>query len=308
MNMIKTHTNTAEIVFMWWNTSLSPVAKRNRASSDELKFASLMVNSFIHQYKADCVCLAEISVEDAEFIFESCALEGFELYNGNAVAGRTSFDTFVIYNVRKMVISDANAITYTKRKKTLKVAQNINFVNTLDGEVFNLFISHWPSRLWCEKNSADRSFLGIRLRDEIEKLNVSGNVGNVIVMGDFNDEPFDVSLSDHLMATRDLHVAIADSTVLYNPFWRYMCNRSTYKKGYNDESQSGTYYYKGGDVSKWCTFDQVIVSPVFLGKSCWHLVEDRVQIISIPEYLPLVLNKNTIFDHMPIMAVFERNT
>ncbi|WP_210526465.1 endonuclease/exonuclease/phosphatase family protein [Pantoea ananatis] len=305
--MIETLTGTAEIVFIWWNTSLSPVSKRNRSSPDELNSAFLMVSNFINQYNADCICLAEISVEDAEFIFNSCQLEGYGLYNGNISTGRSSFDTFVIYNFNKMVISDAGAITYTKRKKTLKVAQNINFISTLDGEVFNLFISHWPSRLWCEKNSADRSLLGIRLRDEIDKLSDSGNVGNVIIMGDFNDEPFDVSLSEHLMATRDLHVAISDDTVLYNPFWRYMCNRSTYKKGYRDESQSGTYYYKGGDINKWCTFDQVIVSPVFLGRSSWHLVEDKVQVVNVPDYLALVLSKNTIFDHMPIMAVLERN-
>jgi hypothetical protein len=39
---------------------------------------------------------------------------------------------------------------------------------------------------------------------------------HVIILGDFNDEPFDAPLSNHLMATRDRALA-GKSHLLYNP-------------------------------------------------------------------------------------------
>jgi len=172
----------------------------------------------------------------------------------------------------------------------------------------HLFISHWPSRLWCEKDGTDRHLLGIRLRDATEKIigQNSEVPSYIMIMGDFNDEPFDISLSEHVMATRDLFLAKTKKYLFYNPFWKMMGENYIEDIQNKEEKCGGSYFHKNGTFTRWRTFDQIIFSSAFLGSCEWQLNERLTKILHFPEYLAMIRNSKEIFDHFPVLGVIER--
>ena len=129
----------------------------------------------------------------------------------------------------------------------------------------------------------------------------------IIILGDFNDEPFDAALADHLMATRDRALAAKKSHLLYNPFWRLLGCPIPYRQTSQEMSPySGSCYYRSGESARWRTFDQIIFSPSFLGKTSWHLCEDLVQILDFPFFTDIVRRAKHSFDHLPVIAVVEK--
>jgi hypothetical protein len=214
--------------------------------------------------------------------------------------GKTKFDTCYIYNNSKLAIFEVNDIVTTKGTKTLKVAQKLEVLSN-SNLIFYLFISHWPSRLWCEENHTDRHNLGIRLRDSIEEIIKLYNTNQyIILMGDYNDEPFDKSICDQIMASRDKKFVSETKHLLYNPFWKHLSENST------DEYYCGSYFYKQGSVTKWHTFDQIIFSHAFLEGKDWKLIETESNILYIPELIKIVSDKKRVFDHLPVIGLIER--
>jgi len=77
---------------------------------------------------------------------------------------------------------------------------------------------------------------------------------NIIVMGDFNDDPFSISIMDYLMATYDQHTVKhqqdLSKVILYNTSWEWL-NRKF----------PGSCFYSKCLTSKWSMLDQIIISP-----------------------------------------------
>lgn len=176
----------------------------------------------------------------------------------------------------------------------------------MESEVsFHLFVSHWSSRLWTPENSPQRQLLGTRLRDSVDEiLNLYEQDPYIILLGDYNDEPFDVSLSENLMASRDKAFTARKKHLLYNPFWKNMTDMNEA----DDESQyiCGTYFHKGGNITKWRTFDQIMFSHAFVNEQGWYLNERSTGVLLIPQYLEVVKDAKEIFDHMPVLGVVEK--
>lgn len=288
------------ITFAWWNTSLSPSAK-SRATEDDLKVALSVIEYMIVSSKVDFIALGEISEKDIEKLKSSIEIYGYELRGGVSKVGRSKFDTCYIFNTQKIFISDLSNVVSRRGGGSLKVAQKLDLV--IEGFEFpvHVFVSHWPSRLWCNENDAERHNLGIRLRDEVEELiSLYSFDPYIVLLGDYNDEPFDKSLSDQVMATRDINLAKKKSHLLYNPFWKHLSARPF------DIESSGSYYYKSGKLTQWHTFDQIIFSHAFLTSKEWGLCEKSDFILSIPGYVETVKNNNSIFDHLPVSGRLVR--
>jgi hypothetical protein len=70
----------------------------------------------------------------------------------------------------------------------------------------------------------------------------------IIIPGDFNDEPFDNSLSKKLMASRDRILVGKDNRYFYNPYWRHLGEEHPLSLNGPADSRSflGTYNYERG--------------------------------------------------------------
>lgn len=296
-----------KLSFLWWNTSLSPVGK-DRSSEGQKLYAMSMINIFTQELKADLIALGEVKDTNISLIRDQCDLQGYELYDGYTKAGRSHFDTCILYRAEKLRLFDNLNITAGKGGRTFKIAQRLDFAISEHDIPLHIFVSHWPSRLRMQQNHSDRHFLGLKLRVCIEELlEIYQEKMTLVLLGDYNDEPFDISLAEHLMASRDRALVRNRSHLLYNPFWRKIGHESPYTHEVDELIlDAGTYFYRSDPSSRWRTFDQIIFSSNFLGNSEWHLNEKLTQVLNIPAYRELVLDPKEIFDHLPVMSVIEK--
>ena len=129
----------------------------------------------------------------------------------------------------------------------------------------------------------------------------------MILLGDFNDEPFDLTISEHVFSTRDRNKAKRKKELFYNPFWRSLGNPKPLVLGEKDITPPGTYFHKSGVGTNWRTFDQLIFSSNFLKSKDWFLIESETKALYDQLLLDKVKNRNEIFDHLPVIGVIERD-
>ncbi len=111
----------------------------------------------------------------------------------------------------------------------------------LYGEFVNIIVNHWPSRNNGAGLSRNKRIQASNLVQQIiDEVNQVNKESNFIIMGDFNDEPKDISIHE-LMNNKEL----------YNPMLDLV------------EQNKGTSKYNG----KWYLFDQIIISKMFLERS-----------------------------------------
>lgn len=117
----------------------------------------------------------------------------------------------------------------------------------LDGEPVQFFVNHWPSRSGGQKRTEPaRMAAAITVRNWIDSLDIIDPGVKTMVMGDFNDDPIDQSITRGLNASGN--AKSLQPGQLYNPW------TALYKKG------SGTLAYQDA----WSLFDQVLLSASFL--------------------------------------------
>lgn len=295
------------VSFLWWNTSLSPVKNRHRATEKQQRFAESMIDLFI-KLEFDLIALGEVKEEDVTNIQKNCNLNDHKIACDFLQVGRTYFDSCIIYNKNMLQLLDHKNLFDIDLGHTHKIAQRYDFKFADHSVPLHIFVSHWPSRKTFDINHPQRSKYGEMLRSEIRKLfeNYSSKA-SFILLGDYNDEPFDLPLSYYLKATRDRNLVKNKPQLLYNPFWRKIGYQFAYSKRNTEEnSRGGTYYHKDGDITRWVTFDQIMFSSNFLGASEWHLNEEKTDILDLPEYRRIVLDNKEIFDHLPVVGIIER--
>jgi len=119
----------------------------------------------------------------------------------------------------------------------------------INNEIIHVFVNHWPSR-WGGKEKTESKRIGTAqiLRDYIdEKINKKNE--RILIMGDFNDYPSDLSLSKTLKAKNK--VSKLKNQTLFNLM-------STL-----ESEKQGSYNYKG----EWGFLDQIIISSNLINNS-----------------------------------------
>jgi hypothetical protein len=114
----------------------------------------------------------------------------------------------------------------------------------LDGDTTHVIVCHWPSRRGGEKRSEPNRKAAAELaRHIIDSLLTIDSDSRIMLMGDLNDDPVNVSVSRFVNATGDRTKAVGG--VFFNAMYE------PYKKGI------GTLAWR----DSWNLFDQIILSP-----------------------------------------------
>lgn len=117
------------------------------------------------------------------------------------------------------------------------------------GDIMHIFINHWPSRReGTELSDSKRMVAAKVLKLKVDELLKLDKNANILIMGDFNDEPADNSIVKGIGAYKA--EPVFKPTVLYNLLY------SKFLKG------EGSLYYKDWDL-----FDQIIVSGNLLSRN-----------------------------------------
>jgi hypothetical protein len=119
------------------------------------------------------------------------------------------------------------------------------FKALLRKDSLHIFVNHWPSRYGGQQQSEQYRIIAAKaLRRKIDSILSIQQTAHILIMGDFNDEPTNKSISNHLRSYKpDQNIA---DTALYN-------------LAHNTEFP-GTIKYKG----QWYCFDQIIISGSLL--------------------------------------------
>jgi len=131
-------------------------------------------------------------------------------------------------------------------------------------DTIHLFVNHWPSRYGGYlETKPKREFVASVLKSVTDSLFFINPASKIVIMGDFNDGPFEDSFINHLQSKNDSINYTGSDLVNLMAF----CNRGTLK-------------YKGD----WDFFDQVIVSGAML-KGKGYQVQNKKANIFAPDFL-----------------------
>ncbi len=295
-----------KLTLIWWNTSLAPLSN-TPASEIHLNIVCSVLEWFVEQLQADFIALGEINDDYFNYLEQNCNISGFQWLNLSSRDKRITFDTCVLVREDKLQILDTQNLIVHRAANSAKIGQKLIVAIADYDKHLHIFLSHWTNIRDC--NEADRQHLGIRLRDEVNAILYTDGSTPVILLGDYNAEPFADSLTIGLESTRDVVRARKKPLLLYNPFWRHLGEARTYKQGVDTtvKNRCGSYYYKSGSITRWHTFDQMLFSSCFIGGSDWHLNEELTGIIdNVPELFNWVMDAKQKFDHLPIISVLEK--
>jgi hypothetical protein len=161
---------------------------------------------------------------------------------------RRGIDVALLYKKKLFTPTDYKAkelLIYDDNDKSKRVFTRDQLVvsGMLDGEKIHLIVNHWPSRSGGEKRSRSKRIKAAKLnRQIIDSIFSDDPYAKIITMGDFNDDPANPSVKDHLNAKRKANNL--DIKELYNPM------EDLAKQGY------GSLAYR----DSWNLFDQIIIS------------------------------------------------
>lgn len=296
---------TRPLVMLWWNTSLSPLGK-SRASSVDKGYVAAYLAELRRTLDVDIMALGEVCVEDVNDIIAAIDDPHLSFHDATRTVDGRTFDIAVLFDRRRLSLDASGPILDSFGKTTLKVAERLSFISCETGRHLHLFVSHWPSRLHCAELAPKRTEIGIALRKTLDDIrNCAPFRQFIVLMGDYNDDPYAPSLADHLLATRDRELARTNDAFLYNPFWRRLGESEPFAHGQRTSSIGGTYYYSRGQRSRWFTFDQIMFSSAFLNDGPFHLNEGRSMVVRSEELELRIRNNREKFDHFPILGVLD---
>jgi len=294
-----------KITFAWWNTSMSPYSKENMASDEHKDYVSLTLLRLIKSKDVDVLCLCEVSDNDVLLIYKYVSLLGFSMYDGTIKDGRKKFDLCVFYKSDILELTNSEIISKPYVENKIYAGQEIDFRIKETGEPITLYLVHWSSRLYDPEDSAKKHFVAVALRDAVLSSIEQRNIKNVIILGDFNEEPFNKSLTDILCASRDINLVKKSPRLLYNPFWRHLINGRMFPE-HEEFEGCGTYYYKGDEIHRWRTFDQMIFSSSFVRDGNWFLDEANTEVFYDETFIKFIYSSKSKFDHLPVVSSIER--
>ena len=168
---------------------------------------------------------------------------------------RRGIDVGLLYNPRDFIVTNSKSYGLYFPEDTLFRTRDILLVTGyLLNEKVHVIVGHWPSRYGGEVASAPmRNAAAARTKHIVDSLYNKDANAKIIVMGDFNDDPFNESTAKVLNAKRNREDVPTKG--LYNPMWRIL------------DSGVGSLAYN----NQWNLFDQIIVSQPFLHNDNSHL-------------------------------------
>lgn len=220
------------------------------------------------------------------------------------MSDKRGIDVAFIYDNNKYTVNANEFFHHTiiKRYPTRELVQTT--LQTQKGNDLILVGNHWPSRSGGQYGSEPyRILTGETLSYFMQRiLEEKGKDAAVIVMGDFNDEPFNRSLSDYALSVRDRNKVVnGNNPYLYNLMWPLLGQRRA------------SYVYGGRPIM----LDQFMVSKGIAKKSGkYDLRENLVKLeifdgmVSGDYNIPVRFgqqnpNLDGFSDHLPISFILR---
>lgn len=157
-------------------------------------------------------------------------------------------DVALLYDSAQFTVTGVEAHRlFIESNPTFLTRDQLCVSGVLGSDTISVIVNHWPSRLGGQEMSEPMRVAAAELSKQIaDSLRAASPLRPIIIMGDLNDDPQNVSCAQVLGARRNAYDV--PPTGFYNPWWDILA------------SGKGTLTYKG----KWNLFDQIIVGGMLL--------------------------------------------
>lgn len=156
-------------------------------------------------------------------------------------------DAALYYHKDKFLVVSAKPlpVVLPENDKTRDILHAV-LLHKTTGDTLHYFVNHWPSRRGgTEGSAAKRALAAQTLHNTLHQQNLWNKA--FIIVGDFNDNPWDSSISKVLGACKP---ALKSECRIHN------------LAGFFDASQTGTLKYN----NRWDIFDQIMISSALWNK------------------------------------------
>lgn len=289
---------------------MSPPGQKEMQSPANMADAVDVIADIFKDKSISLLALCEVNKESFEFISSALSKLGLSLsaqFMPDKTSTGSEFDIGYFYDSTQVSVQHGLAHTGRLGTSSVKIAQQLLMV--VKGEepsIINVLVSHWSSQLL--KIADDfREECSKGLRSFVENL-INEN-HQVILMGDYNDEPYSHSLFKNMHATSDRALVLSNPEFwLYNPYWKSLSARMPFTVFTVDEQQHdfGTCYSKSGNRNNWSTFDQIIFSGHFLSSGPWYLQESATGVVLTDKLRAAIMDNKHCFDHMPVVGCISK--
>lgn len=177
-------------------------------------------------------------------------------------------DVALLYLNKKFKVVHHMIIPVNFPNEPKKKTRDILYVKGigLKTDTLHIYVNHWPSRRGGQSNTEKYRIHAARiLKHSVDSILTLNPSANIVLMGDFNDDPENESIKILL----NTHKKDTNDTSLCNISHLYPHNKA------------GTLKYRG----TWNTFDQFIVSSALIKTKTTFYVSSQKSQIYAPEYL-----------------------
>ncbi len=200
----------------------------------------------------EIICLAEI--ENKHVLQELIYNTPLEKYPYRIIhfdsPDRRGIDVGILYRSDIVAAIAGYPLNISFPGNTMKATRDILYFKTLihSGDTLHVFVNHWPSRMGgIKKSEPYRMFVAKVLRKSIDSILYHDRCAQIVVTGDFNDEPTSPSIKVSLKTHKSGFPY--QCGILYN-----------LSESLADKFNCGTYRYR----TSWNMFDQIMVSGALL--------------------------------------------
>jgi predicted extracellular nuclease len=230
---------------------------------------------------------------------------GYEIIHQDSPDKR-GIDVGLIYHPKLFKPISFRAIRVDITKDSSSTTRDILYVT---GKIFktdtvHIFINHWPSRSGGQAKSEPRRIIAAEtLRYHVDSIFKLNPHANIVIMGDFNDEPGDKSIHEILGAKEDS--VPKNQTDLYNGMYSY------YKKEIGTEKFQEHWHCLDQVILSYPLLDQkngVTMSSPTIFKATW-LIEPDEKYLGDRPYRTYAGPKYTggYSDHLPVYVDLIKN-
>jgi len=234
-----------------------------------------------------------------EMLVEKLAALGrkYEIVHQDSPSDR-GIDCALIYDANHLGLSDSR-FHFVDAEKTRDV---VEAKLRHEGADLFVFVNHWPSR---NNDEAQRIKAASVARTRIDEILSADTKADIVLVGDFNDEPDNLSIRDHLRAAASDADLPAGSLYDTTAFIR--------------QEDKGTFVWN----DQWELIDHVIISPGLLDDAGFHWLRGSSQRLELPElffhsrrpgaiprpsrsFTDNNFHRDGFSDHLPVSCVLEK--
>lgn len=241
----------------------------NKRLNDKLLAVSKVIMNVSGFFPPDVIGLCEI---ENRFVLERLIKDTplkkypYKIIHKESPDSR-GIDVALLYNSERIYPLDYRFYGITNGDSLIQTREILYFSGIVDQkDTLHFFVNHWKSRYdGLLETKQNRALAARTLRAHIDSLFKDNSNSKIVILGDFNDQPTDISLTNELMALEP--TSNLKNNNLYNLSWFWV------------GKEPGTLKYQ----SQWSVFDQVIVSGALLDENPGLLTKhENAEIIDLP--------------------------